>query len=107
MASGLNGQSFAFNGYLPIETADRKRAIKSVEKHARNSGQSQIFIETPYRNEKLMEEFLRTLASDTLLCLAVDLTLPSELVITRPVSEWKQEKLPDLHKRPAIFIIQA
>ena len=107
MASGLNGQSFAFNGYLPIETADRKRAIKSVEKHARNSGQSQIFIETPYRNEKLMEEFLRTLASDTLLCLAVDLTLPSELVITRPVSEWKREKLPDLHKRPAIFIIQA
>lgn len=107
MASGLNGQSFAFNGYLPIETADRKRAIKNFEKQARNSGQSQIFIETPYRNDKLMEEFLRTLAGSTLLCLAVDLTLPSELVITRPVSEWKQEKLPDLHKRPAIFIIQA
>ncbi len=107
MASGLNGQSFAFNGYLPIETADRKRAIRNVEKHSRNSGQAQIFIETPYRNDKLMEEFLRTLSGDTLLCLAVDLTLPSELVITRPVSEWKQEKLPDLHKRPAIFIIQA
>lgn len=107
MASGLNGQSFAFNGYLPIENADRKRTIKEMEKHARKSGQAQIFIETPYRNEKLMEEFLRTLSQDTLLCLAVDLTLPSELVITRSVSEWKKEQLPDLHKRPAIFIIQA
>ena len=107
MASGLNGQSFAFNGYLPIETSDRKKAIRNVEKHARNSGQAQIFIETPYRNDKLMEEFLRTLSGDTLLCLAVDLTLPTELVVTRPVSEWKQEKLPDLHKRPAIFIIQS
>ncbi|NNF81878.1 MAG: SAM-dependent methyltransferase, partial [Flavobacteriaceae bacterium] len=107
MASGLNGQSFAFNGYLPIDTTERKRAIRNVEKHARNSGQAQIFIETPYRNDKLMEEFLRTLSGETLLCLAVDLTLPTELVITRPISEWKQDQLPDLHKRPAIFIIQA
>ncbi|MCE2611900.1 SAM-dependent methyltransferase [Flavobacteriaceae bacterium D16] len=107
MASGLNGQSFAFNGYLPIDTAERKRTIRSLEKHARNSGQSQIFIETPYRNNKLMEEFLRTLSGNTLLCVAVDLTLPTEMVVTRPVSEWKQEQLPDLHKRPAIFILQA
>ena len=107
MASGLNGQSFAFNGYLPIDTAERKRTIRNLEKHARNSGQSQIFIETPYRNNKLMEEFLRTLSGNTLLCVAVDLTLPTEMVVTRPVSEWKQEQLPDLHKRPAIFILQA
>ena len=107
MASGLNGQSFAFNGYLPIDTKERKHAIRSYEKHARSSGQSQIFIETPYRNDKLMEEFLRTLSANTLLCVAVDLTLPEEMVITRPVSEWKQEALPDLHKRPANFIVQA
>ena len=107
MASGMNGQSFAFNGYLPIETPARKKAIKSLEKHSRNSEQAQIFIETPYRNDKLLEEFLRTLSGDTLLCIAVDLTLPTEFVMTRSVADWKHQKLPDLHKRPAIFILQA
>lgn len=107
MASGMNGQSFAFNGYLPIDTPARKKAIRNLEKHSRNTEQAQIFIETPYRNDKLLEEFLRTLSGDTRLCIAVDLTLPTELVMTQSVADWKQQKLPDLHKRPAIFIIQA
>ncbi|MBT8322722.1 MAG: SAM-dependent methyltransferase [Eudoraea sp.] len=107
MASGLNGQSFAFNGYLPIETSDRKKAIRSIEKHSRNTGQAQIFIETPYRNDKLLAEFLKSLSGETLLCIACDLSLPTELVTTCTVTQWKQRKLPDLHKRPAIFIIQA
>ncbi len=107
MASGLNGQSFAFNGYLPIESSDRKRAIRSLEKHSRNTGQAQVFIETPYRNDKLLAEFLKSLANETLLCIGCDLSLPTEFVTTRTVGEWKTQKLPDLHKRPAIFIIQA
>ena len=107
MASGLNGQSFAFNGYLPIESSDRKKAIRSFEKHSRNTEQAQIFIETPYRNDKLLAEFLKSLSGETLLCIACDLSLPTELVATRTVAEWKQQTLPDLHKRPAIFIIQA
>ena len=107
MASGMNGQSFAFNGYLPIDAAERKKAIRQLEKHSRSTGQSQIFIETPYRNNKLLEEFLRTLSGSTKLCVGCDLTLPTELVITQEVSEWKQQELPELHKRPAIFLIQA
>ncbi len=107
MASGMNGQSFAFNGYLPIDTAERKKAIRQLEKHSRNTGQAQIFIETPYRNNKLMEEFLKSLSGETLLCVGCDLSLPTEMVVTRRVTEWKQEELPDLHKRPAIFIVQA
>lgn len=107
MASGMNGQSFAFNGYLPIDATERKKAIRQLEKHSRSTGQSQIFIETPYRNNKLLEEFLRTLSGSTKLCVGCDLTLPTELVITREVSAWKQQELPELHKRPAIFLIQA
>ena len=107
MASGMNGQSFAFNGYLPIDAPERKKAIRQLEKHSRLTGQAQIFIETPYRNNKLMEEFLKTLSGTTQLCVGCDLTLPTELVITRTVSDWKQQKPPELHKRPAIFILQA
>jgi len=107
MASGLNGQSFAFNGYLPIETSDRKKAIRSFERHSRNTGQAQIFIETPYRNDKLLSEFLKSLSSETQLCVGCDLSLPTELVTTRTIAEWKEMKLPDLHKRPVVFIIQA
>lgn len=106
MASGLNGQNFAFNGYLPIDTRARKSAIKKLEKLSEESGQSQLFIETPYRNEKLFEEFLNTLRETTLLCVATDITLPTELIQTKPVNEWKTEQV-DLHKRPTIFIIQA
>jgi 16S rRNA (cytidine1402-2'-O)-methyltransferase len=104
MASGLNGQSFAFNGYLPIENAERKKAIKQYEKRSKELDQTQIFIETPYRNDKLFNEMKRVLTPSTLLCVAADLTLPTEYIRTMTAGEWKNES-PDLHKRPCIFII--
>lgn len=106
MASGLNGQNFAFNGYLPIDAGERRKEIKRLEKKSREERQSQIFIETPYRNNKLLEELHKSLSPNTNLCVACDLTLTTEFVSTRMAAEWKNEKV-DLHKRPAIFIIQA
>ncbi len=106
MASGLNGQNFAFNGYLPIDSAERKSTIKKLEKHSRDHNQSQLFIETPYRNDKLLEELLRTLANQTMLCIACDITLPTEFIATKSVSEWKKESV-NLHKRPTLFVFQA
>ncbi len=106
MASGLNGQNFAFNGYLPIESMERKAAIRRFEKLSENMQQSQIFIETPYRNDTLFEEFLKTLKESAYLCVACELTLDTEYVRTMTVGEWKQEQL-ELHKRPTIFIVLA
>ncbi|WP_411031013.1 SAM-dependent methyltransferase [Spongiimicrobium sp. 3-5] len=106
MASGLNGQNFAFNGYLPIDTAERKAAIKKIERTSKELDQTQIFIETPYRNDKLLVELLRTLSKNTLLCIAADITLTTEYIATRTVLEWKNVSV-ELHKRPSIFIIQA
>ncbi len=106
MASGFNGQNFAFRGYLPIESTERKKAIKSLEKISRETQQSQIFIETPYRNDKLLEELLKTLSGSVKLCIACDITLPTEQIATKTVSEWKNVKW-GLHKRPTIFIVQA
>lgn len=105
MASGMNGQSFAFKGYLPIDSADRKKAIKQMEKISTDQQQSQICIETPYRNDKLLAEMLKTLSNQTLLCIACDITLPTEYIFTKTVADWKKTPV-DLHKRPAIFIIQ-
>ena len=104
MASGLNGQNFAFNGYLPIEKSDRKRSIKQLEKLSFDKNQSQLFIETPYRNEKLIEDLLNTLSEQTRLCIAADITLPTEFIRTLTVKEWKSQRT-NLHKRPAIFIL--
>jgi len=106
MASGLNGQNFAFNGYLPIEASERKSAIKRLEKLSKESKQSQLFIETPYRNDKLFSELIKTLNALTRVCVACDITLPTEFIATKTAKEWAQEKL-DLHKRPTIFIIQS
>lgn len=106
MASGLNGQNFAFNGYLPIEATERKKAIKQLEKKSRDTGQTQIFMETPYRNEKLISELLKSLHGETSLCIAADITLKTEWIRTLKVSQWGGN-LPDLNKRPAIFAIQA
>ncbi|MCG2461089.1 SAM-dependent methyltransferase [Flavobacteriaceae bacterium F89] len=106
MASGLNGQNFAFNGYLPIDSKERKSAIKKFEKVSRDLGQSQLFIETPYRNDKLLEELLKTLSNQTMLCIASDITLPTEYISTKPVVEWRKESV-NLHKRPTLFIFQA
>jgi len=104
MASGMNGQSFAFNGYLPIDKSDKKSAIKNYEKLSFDKNQSQLFIETPYRNNKLLEDILQTLQPNTLLCIAADITLPTEYIKTMRVSEWKKTKI-DLHNRPTIFIV--
>ncbi|TMM53625.1 SAM-dependent methyltransferase [Maribacter algarum] len=105
MASGMNGQNFAFKGYLPIDSTDRKKAIKQMEKISIDQKQSQISIETPYRNDKLLAEMLKTLSNQTLLCVACDITLPTEYIATKTVADWKKTPV-DLHKRPAIFIIQ-
>jgi 16S rRNA (cytidine1402-2'-O)-methyltransferase len=104
MSSGMNGQNFAFNGYLPIDKADRKRAIKELEKLSKEKNQSQIFIETPYRNEKMLTDLKAILTPLTNLSIAADITLSTEYIRTLSVKEWKSER-PDLHKRPAIFII--
>ncbi|WP_340198427.1 SAM-dependent methyltransferase [Ascidiimonas sp. W6] len=104
MASGMNGQQFAFNGYLSIDQKERKKEIKKYEKLSKEADQSQIFIETPYRNDKLLADFLSVLTDTTQLCIACDLTLTSEYVKTKTVAVWKKSK-PELHKRPCIFII--
>ncbi len=106
MASGFNGQNFAFRGYLPIDQHDRRNAIKAAERTSRELDQAQVFIETPYRNDKLLKELLKTLQKQTRLCIAADLTLNSEFIRSLTVAEWKSIEV-DLHKRPAIFIIQA
>ncbi|AIN73526.1 SAM-dependent methyltransferase [Flavobacterium psychrophilum] len=104
MASGMNGQSFTFNGYLPIDKSEKKQAIKGLEKLSFDKNQSQLFIETPYRNNKLLEDILQTLQPNTLLCIACDITLPTEYIKTMNVNLWKKQKV-DLHNRPCIFII--
>jgi 16S rRNA (cytidine1402-2'-O)-methyltransferase len=104
MASGFNGQSFAFVGYLPIERTERAKALKKLESRAYSDDQSQIFIETPYRNMKMLDEILLTCQSNTRLCIAVDITLDTEFIKTRTIKEWKTQ-LPDLNKRPCIFLI--
>tara|TARA_B100000497_G_scaffold65994_1_gene74633 strand:- start:724 stop:1431 length:708 start_codon:yes stop_codon:yes gene_type:complete len=104
MSSGMNGQNFAFNGYLPIEKSERKSKIKQLEKRSFNENQSQLFIETPYRNNSILEDLYNTLNLDTKICVACDLTLPTEHIKTQSAKQWKNSKL-DFHKRPAIFII--
>jgi 16S rRNA (cytidine1402-2'-O)-methyltransferase len=104
MGSGLNGMNFAFNGYLPIDKVERKKSIKQLERVSFEKDQSQLFIETPYRNEKMFADLKQTLLSNTRLCIAVDITLSTEDIRTMSIEEWKHIKI-DLHKRPAIFII--
>lgn len=104
MSSGMNGQSFAFNGYLPIEQTERKAALKRLEKLSFEHNQTQIFIETPYRNNKILEDIGAILHPDTRVCVACDLTLPTEYIKTTTAGEWKNIKV-DLHKRPTIFLI--
>ena len=104
MGSGFNGQSFAFHGYLPIDATARTAMIKKLEGRIYTENQTQLFIETPYRNNKLAEELIRTCRPTTKLCIASNLTCDDELIRTRPVKEWAG-KLPDLSKRPTIFLI--
>jgi len=104
MASGFNGQSFTFHGYLPIDKVERSKKIKELENLAIKNNQTQLFIETPFRNNPMLEEILKTANPKTRLCIACDLTSETELVQTKPISEW-QKKVPDLHKRPTIFLL--
>jgi 16S rRNA (cytidine1402-2'-O)-methyltransferase len=106
MASGLEGQRFAFCGYLPREAAERSRRIRELEQRSRNEGETEIFIETPYRNEALLSALLDSCAPATKLCIAADLTLPSESVKTAAVSEWRG-KATTIGRRPAVFLLQA
>jgi len=105
MSSGMNGQNFAFNGYLPIDKADRKSKLKQLEKRSFDEQQSQLFIETPYRNNSILEDLSTVLHPQTRICVACDLTLPSEYIKTQTAKDWKLSKM-DFHKRPALFIIQ-
>lgn len=106
MASGMNGQQFAFEGYLPIDAIERKQKLKTLEQLSKQHNSTQIFIETPYRNQALLQDILQVCKANTLLCVAVDITAPTEQIITQTIAEWKQTQLP-LHKRPAIFLLQA
>jgi len=105
MSSGLGGQSFAFNGYLPVEPADRAKKLKALETRAWTEGQTQLFIETPYRNQKMFQSLLAALRPQTRLCIAAGITTKDEYIRTLRISEWKKEVLPDLSKVPAIFLI--
>jgi 16S rRNA (cytidine1402-2'-O)-methyltransferase len=106
MASGMNGQQFQFVGYLPIDVAQRTKAIKSLEAESKQKSCTQIFIETPYRNNQLLEMLTKTCHPQTKICVAVDLTAPSELIQTKTAQQWKSA-MPQLHKRPAIFLMYA
>jgi len=106
MASGLNGQRFVFHGYLPVAEIERERTLRELEKQSRRMQQTQIFIETPYRNQKLMQSILDTCAGNTLLCVAADITLPGEAIRTMSVVEWKKHP-PQLDRRPALFLLLA
>ena len=104
MASGMSGQSFVFHGYLPINRADRSRMVKQLETEARNRRQTQIFMETPYRNNGLLADLLATALPDTRLCIAANVTAPDALIQTKTIRQWKSS-LPDLHKKPTIFLL--
>ncbi|MFT3739354.1 MAG: SAM-dependent methyltransferase [Breznakibacter sp.] len=105
MASGMNGQSFAFNGYLPVKKHEKDEAIRRYELRSLKEHQAQVFIEAPYRNVQLFDDLLTVLKPDTKLCIACDITLDTEFIATRTVSRWKGKR-PDIQKRPAIFIVQ-
>jgi 16S rRNA (cytidine1402-2'-O)-methyltransferase len=104
MASGLNGQNFAFNGYLPVKHPERVNKIKFFEKRALSENQTQVFIEAPYRNMQLLEDIINTCSPTTMLGIGADICLESEFIKTQPIECWKK-KMPELHKRPAIFLI--
>ena len=105
MASGLNGQQFAFLGYLPVDKTARNTKLKEIEKRSQTHKATQIFIETPYRNQHMLEAILSSCNANTRLCIACHVSLPDEMIVTKRISEWKQSALPDLHKKPTVFLL--
>lgn len=106
MASGMNGQSFSFHGYLPIDSLEKKKAIAQLEQDSHKKTTAQIFIETPYRNNQLIKDLLQYCHPQTKICIAVDITAPTQWIKTKTVAQWKKETV-DIHKRLAIFLLQA
>lgn len=104
MASGLNGQSFAFLGYLPAKTEERRQALRSIEKHSSTARQTKIFIETPYRNDSLLADILSVCRADTEVCIAANITMPDAFIRTKTAGEWKKS-VPTVGKRPCVFLI--
>jgi 16S rRNA (cytidine1402-2'-O)-methyltransferase len=107
MASGLNGQRFTFLGYLPSDKAARVTAIKEIEKRSKSHQETQVFIETPYRNQHMLEDILASCSGETRLCIACNISLDDEYIVTKRVKDWKQLTLPDLHKKPTVFLLLA
>ena len=105
MASGLNGQQFAFLGYLPVDKAQRVQKLKEIEKRAQTHHETQIFIETPYRNLHMLEALLSSCNANTRLCIASQVSMPDEMIVTKSISQWKQSVLPELHKKPTVFLL--
>jgi len=107
MASGLNGQQFAFLGYLPVDKLARNNRLKEIEKRSLTHKETQLFIETPYRNQHMLEAILSTCQPNTRLCIACDVSLANELIVTKTIAAWKKSPLPNLHKRPTVFLLLA
>ncbi len=107
MASGLNGQQFAFLGYLPVDKLQRNQKLKEIEKRSLSHKETQLFIETPYRNQAMLEAILQTCLPSTQLCIACDVSLPSEMIRSQSIALWQKAALPDLHKRPCLFLLLA
>ena len=108
MASGANGQNFAFKGYLPSEKNERIQRLKALEQRSRQQNETQLFIETPYRNDALLADAVENLHPETRLCVATDLTLPTQEIISRTIAQWRKRKeMPNLKKRPTIFVLYA
>lgn len=106
MASGLSGQRFAFHGYLPVDKTERKTRLQALELAARGQDETQIFIETPYRNRQMLEAILESCGNDTALCVATDVSLATEMILTKRVAEWKKQ-IPEIEKRPTVFLLHA
>ncbi len=104
MASGMNGQAFHFHGYLPIKSPQRSSRIRQIEREALEKGETQIFMETPYRNMSLLDDLLKNCREDTLLCVAADISLEAEFIRTKTIKEWRNNR-PALNKRPAVFLL--
>ncbi|MCB5187446.1 SAM-dependent methyltransferase [Methylobacillus caricis] len=106
MGSGFNGQRFAFLGYIPSDKQARILRLKEIERHSQKQGETQVFIETPYRNQHLLEDILAQCQPETRLCIARNITLPTELIMSKSIQDWRKTELPELHKQPTVFLLQ-